>query len=591
MGFEPKPRTAAKRRGLAVAALSFAISAILIFITAVENKIKPFGVLSSSEKTIYVTANTIIATIITLISGADKIVELYLYQFDDRFIPAILAGQATDNRATTNLISSWRAVLGLGSFADKLRPHNWAVTLVMTLAALTTTCITAGFTPTTVPTTVPYRFEIPSSDPTVFVRPYLPSQMPDPPASANHSSWLLPNGSIFYSWSGRGGSPAHEAMGLVQGINIVSPALYAYADEGVAVHASAVGTPLSLYAPNLARDVSVSGLLRQYGFNVREVSACVPVMVRNPFKCRKGGIMEWRNSDRTFRIASEDGRCVREKTVSGVKDTEMLKWWCTRDEVGQARVLIGSNFNHHAWVAVAVGDETIPPYEVPERYTYSVECQVDARAVFEYRQVVLRLRNSAGGAAVGPGFSRTLAAEGPCVPEYGQGAISDSLLATVATANHYLLVENDGSSGWFEMINRLTTRSGGYGLAAEDSKRAPWAFVDSSNALEDVLGLAAAMVSSRFVKNSTVVEAVGSATVDCTRIGTGNPAALFFAIPPLISAFVLLFLLVKVKTQTWGYESSSPLDLVSLGSRGVTMGGGVGNGYGGITKFHESITG
>ncbi|KAK3320391.1 hypothetical protein B0T19DRAFT_429538 [Cercophora scortea] len=580
MGVEQKSRTAAKWKAVAVAALSFAVSAVLIFITTVENKLKPYGVLSSSEKILYTTGTTIIATILTMIITGE-IVELFLFRFDDRFVPHILAaGQATSSPSTSDLVSSWRAVLGLGpnSFTNKLRPRNWHITLVLALSALITTCITAGFTPTTLTTTVNYTFAIPSGDTTVFARSYLPSsQMPDSPASYNHSSWILPNGSIFYSWSGRGGSPAHEAMGLATGINIVDPSSYAYADEGVAVHPSAIGTPFSIYASNLQQPNNLSHLLQAYDFNIREVSACVPVMVRNPFKCRKGAVMGWLDNDRVFRITSDDGTCVLNKTVANANQTEMLKWWCTRDEVGQATVLIGANFNYHAWVAVAVNDDTIPPYNVPERYTYSVQCDVDTRDVFEYRKVVLRLGSSAGRditTTTGPGFSRTLAAQGPCVPDYdGKVVVSDTLRATAATANHYLLTENSGSSGWFEMINRLTTRSGGYGLSAGDSKRAPpWAFADSSNALEDVLGLAAALVSSRIIKNSTAVQTVGVATVDFTRLGTGNRAALLFAIPPLVSGLVLLFLAGRIRKQTSGYESCNPLDLVDLGR--ASMGAG-----------------
>jgi hypothetical protein len=369
------------------------------------------------------------------------------------------------------------------------------------------------------------------------------------------------NGSIFYAWTGRGGSPAHEAMQLSHGINIVNSDVYAYVDEGVAVHSSAIGTPHSVYAAKNGSGRLV-GLLEDYDWNVQNISTCVPVMVRNPFKCRKGGQMDWTTGDTLMRLYSDDGTCMVTQKVRNVNDTEMLKGWCTYGEIGQATLLLGANFNYHAWLAVAIGDEEIPPYSVPPRYTYSIQCDVDARNVFEYREVVLKLSNLPQSS---DGFSRGLISVGPCTPSYNS-TITDTLIASAATANHFLLTENLGASGWFETINTLVTRSGGYGLKAEDSKRSPpWAFNDSSNALEDIFGLTAALATSRIYKNSTTLLADGTATYRFTRIGSGSLFGLAFAVPPFLCGLVLLFLLWQMQKYSHGYDSSNPLDLVDLG--------------------------
>jgi len=562
-----KPRKMLEVKAIAFIMLALAISAILILVTVLEIQITAYGTLDTATKTIYVTATTVMATILTrMITG--QIIELYLCRFDDQYVPLVLVGQPTTSPAATALISRWRAILGVGSVFNALRYRNLGTTMTQILAGLVTACITAGLTPVTVTREVSHIIDMPSGDATIFARPYLPSEMPDPLAAVNHSVWQMSNGSLFYSWSGRGGSPAHEAIQLAGGINIVDPAVYAYADEGVAVRSSAIGVPYSLYAANLPTEPNLSGLLREYEWNIREISACLPVMVRNPYKCRKGGHMDWTNNDRVFRISSDDNSCIKTRSVSGINDVEMLMWWCTHDSIGQATVLIGSNFNYHAWVAVAVNDDDIPPYSVPPRYTYSVQCDVDARNVFEYRRVSLKLRNSGRGTS-SPGFSRILVVEDPntpCSPKHNYPAASDTLLATTATATHYLLSENSGSSGWFETINRLTTRSGGYGLSAAYSKRSPpWAFADSSNALEDILGLTSALVSSRIIKNSTAVQADGVATVEFTRVGSGSKAALLFAGPPFLSAVALVVLLARVKRRGPGYESTNPGEMVDLG--------------------------
>jgi len=544
--------------GLA-ACISFSISGILIFLTVSESKLTAYGMLSPAQRTLYTTATTIFGTILTAFI-ISQIVTTLIHRIDDKFVPIILAG-GTDQVSLSHIASSWSSILGLVPLWVRLTSRNWGSTLILITSGLTTTCVTSGFTPTTALKQLEYSSQIPSGDATIFARPYELNQMPDPPASYNHSSWLMSNGSIFYSWTGRGGSPAHEGMALSHGINIRNPDMFAYVDDGVAVDTSAIATPYSIYASQPQEGHRLSHLLQQYGSNIQNVSACVPVMVRNPFKCRKGAKMDWIDNDSIMRLYSEDGACMVKKTVRNVNDTEMLKWWCTHDSIGQATLLLGANFNYHAWLAVAINDEEIPPYQVPPRYTYSIQCEVDARNVFEYRQVTLSLSASQGN---GHGFSRGLTSSGYCTPNHFS-TIRDVLLATAATANHFLLTENVGNSGWFETINALTTRSGGYGLSAENSPRSPpWAFNDSSNALEDILGLTAAMVTSRIYRNSSLVDANGIAVLRYTRIGPGKLFALVYAVPPLLSGFVLVYLLIKEKGRH-DYTTSRLLDIINLG--------------------------
>ena len=58
----------------------------------------------------------------------------------------------------------------------------------------------------------------------------------------------------------------------------------------------------------------------------------------------------------------------------------------------------------------------------------------------------------------------------------------------------------------------------------------------------------------------------GVATIDFTRrVGSGSKIALLFAVPPFLSAGVLVALLVKVKKRGPAYESTNPGEMAGLG--------------------------
>lgn len=493
-----KPRTMVVVLCCTAIILCLAVTGLLIMVTVTIQELTDFGPLSSVQKTLYTMVSTFVATLITgIVSG--QLVTASLCKLDDDLIPTVTLNRS-ESPSLRSMSSTWNAILSL-SLSNLLRLRNWLIAFTVLVTSLITTSITSGFTPTTATRVVNYSSDIPTGEPTTYSRPWDPDQMPDTPAAYNSTAWFMSNGSIFYSWVGRGGSPAHEAMALSHGINIFDPDLYAYADDGVAVHSSAIGTPYSVYGERQGEDNLLSQLLARYDRNVPNITACVPVMVRNPFKCYKGAVMDWIENNTIMRLYSEDGSCMIRKKVANEEQVEMLKGFCAHDEIGQGTLLLGSDFNYHAWVAVAVGDPDIPPYEVPSRFTYSVQCDVDARNVWEYRNVVLSLSNSE---RTNHAFSKVLTSNRSCVPNH-DFTITDTLLAITATANQFLLRENTGNSGWFETINALTSKTGGYGRAAQDSLRSPpWAFADSSNALEHILGLTAALVSSRIYKNSTM---------------------------------------------------------------------------------------
>jgi len=195
--------------------------------------------------------------------------------------------------------------------------------------------------------------------------------------------------------------------------------------------------------------------------------------------------------------------------------------------------------------------------KLPE--TYVVTCDVDTRDVFAFRNVTFSSQTS--GSNTTTTFARRLDATfggNECSPPSDYGS-NTGLLAIAALANWQTLNQNIDYDGWFDSIDQFAT-----GKSGSPSREPPWAFSNSKNALEDVFGLTAALVSSRM--NSTVVKIPAQVTITNTRIGTGHPVAILYAIPPLVVAVILLYQIVhSFGLQKQRYTTISLEDLTFLG--------------------------
>jgi len=192
--------------------------------------------------------------------------------------------------------------------------------------------------------------------------------------------------------------------------------------------------------------------------------------------------------------------------------------------------------------------------------TYAVSCTVDTRDVFEYRSVTLTFQNSN---TTQSSYAMLLVGQDPCSatsPE--SSSIGDVLFATSAAANWQLLSQNDGIDGWFDTICQLT-------LCDTTGRKPPWAFRNSVNALEDAIGLTAALVASRNAIvgskiNSSTIDVNGTVVVIASRVGGG--VALVFAIPPAAAAIILLFLMITTPfSEAVRYSTSKLGDLIAFG--------------------------
>jgi hypothetical protein len=543
--------------------LCFGVSAVLFVMVFTTPKLTEYGTYTSTERTVYTTVVTIIATIIsTSILRAFRF--LYLDGVDDRI--AVFFRRHVSDDDKRRLESRWQTTLAIESFADSFR--NWGVYSTFLLGALVTTCITAGFTATTTTRSVPYSPSISAADPYIFARPW---DTEDPSVGCT-IDWKLKNGSFFCSWVWHGGSPQHRAFKLMDGINVIRPDIYAYADMGVAIHSSAIGAPVTLYdAQRLG--FGMQELARSYEWNLNTVSACAPVMVRNPVKCRKGGSITYSGSgtNTVMKLTSDDGSCSISQplTKPAEEAVYMLKHQCAHGEVGQATYIIGAaNSNYARWVGLGIG-EIIGDWYAGQKF--SVECDIDTRnGVFEYRNVTLALGRQHWNQSVSEeiAFNRFLSASDRCTPP-GASAITDALFATVATAPYFTTYE-DGGAGWAQSLVNVISKYGDYGHPVNECGRTPpWAFADSSNALEDVLGLIGGLAASRSVLNMSLTSTTGSAQVNYMRVGSGQTFAVVYAIVPLFLGWIMLALLIKRTSMDSEWHSSKLSDLVSLGRHGL----------------------
>jgi hypothetical protein len=500
---------------------------LILFVVVHPTYIKKTGLLSNGERSGYVFGVTLAATSITAIV-ASAIQTLLAKRLDGEL--AAWHFPSPIDRLNTQ----WRAVINVDGFFSKFR--TLGIHIRYWIAALITTVLVASLNPTPTTRTFPYTQEVRDGPSTqmntvgnctgVFK---LPLQDPSWPYY-----WSIGNNTVLLVQTKQGDCPTRDAQLVVGNINWYDANLYAYMDAGVAVHSSALGTPRSIYSPEITFAPDLDRMLNTYGDNIISTRQCARVMVRNPISCHRGGTIIWKKP--WLNISADDGQCqdYRQFTsdefdhYNSAGGGVMLKTMCAHHEIGQGTLVVGAEGGYAHWLAVSMNDlEHAPPTAAGS--TYIATCSVDARDVFEYREVVLQLRSNDASQTR---FMRLLNATGqPCK---GPPIIRD-VIATAASANWQTLLQQAGADGWWDLVWEAASGS-------HSPRPPPYGFAQSKNALEDVLGLVAAMVTSRM--NSSVTHIVNStAAVKATRVGNGDYFSLAFAIPPVLVLFILLGLL------------------------------------------------
>jgi len=496
-----------KSRNLLLGATALLIDALVIFaiLYAVFNPIYILesGLLTNTQRSGYVLGITLSATLVTMFITS-AIQGLLAKRLDSEL-------EARGSLSTiTRLNRQWRAILNVDTFFSKFQAFS--IHARYWVAALITTIVTASLNPTPTMREFPYSQNI-RDGPSTQMNTVgnctgtfkLPLQDPTWPYY-----WNTGNDTVFLVQTKQGDCPTRDAQLVVGNINSYDVGLYAYMDAGVAVHGSALGVPRSIYSPETKFAPALDQIMNVYGDSVVSTNQCSRAMVRNPISCHRGGTIVWQKP--WLNISADDGQCDTYREFSSDEWDHynnagggvMLKTMCAHDKIGQGTIVVGAEGGYAHWLAVSMNDlANAPPTAAGS--TYVATCVVDSRDIFEYHEVMLQLRNTDPSQTR---YMRSLNATG--LRCSGPPIIRD-IIATAASANWQTLLQQAGADGWWDLVWEATSSSHSLRLP-------PYGFSQSANALEDVLGLIAAMVTSRM--NSSIVHTInGTVVVQATRVG------------------------------------------------------------------------
>ena len=397
--------------------------------------------------------------------------------------------------------------------------------------------------------------------------------------SSAENSWKLSNGSYLSVGVNYQFCPTIEPLTLMGTMNVLDPQDYGYADLGVAVRQAALGAPGSIYStlnpPNSIQLASpLNNTLDQFGASLMSTSTCAPVLTSNPVQCSKGNASF---SGGYLTISSDDGSCSSSLYI-GSNPPGNVGWstgnMCSRGAVGQATIVAAGLNSDAYYAAVSMGDVDW----INEDYNgslnsliYGIICAVDTSTAIQLRNLTLTFSDPFGQARA---YSRVLDADGssPCYSDF-QGtpisSVNDKLKAISAFGPWQLLPYS-----FFELIRPfiLTTQL----IASENTnyslwvRAPPFAYANSRNALEDVLGVASALALARtaVVGGSGADRYIGSATIAYSRIGIGKRLALLYVLPSLTTVVILVWLLATTPRKGLLISSSRLVELCEIARRG-----------------------
>lgn len=514
--------------------------ALIITVSIRPIYLTEYGPYSTSNRIWYTTIVTIAASAFASFVTS-QIRLLWVGGLDEQFARLVEPMAPVDSDDIPNLQRKWDATMGVASLVDSLR--HWKVTASFLGTSLITAAIVTSLTPTSTGKNFEYMLQVSSGLPYGLCAMIID----DPPE--HFYRWNIGNGSTLGVNPLEFGCPLRLALGLMGGINPEDPDVYAYSDRGVAIHTSAIGAPVAVYGSStdlatVRLNPSLSQLLKNYGSDVLSTTQCVRTMVSNPVSCEIGGSVQVGSYGITT-VKSSDGTCSI--SASDSSGYYMYGDICTHKDIGRATIVIGAMEGYATRLAQAVGESNSPGP------TLAVTCAVDANDVFRYRNLTLNFRDNNGITETNLGRQLNGSAQ-DCEAFRPEDNLALLAIASVATQQSLSQYAN---SGFFDSINQLTTNFGNFSTP----RTPPFGFSRSRNALEDVLGLTTALVTSRL--NSTLVKAPATAVVVISRVGAGGAVGLVYILPPLFSALVLIVLLVVHGRGDVGVSSIKLEDLMT----------------------------
>ncbi|KAI1265959.1 hypothetical protein F5Y18DRAFT_33606 [Xylariaceae sp. FL1019] len=476
----------------------------------------------------------------------------------------------------------WRSILRLETIIEALKDYR--IFILYILIGLCTTSIVTAFTPTMSTRTIPFNSRIPdtgfgtySALPNRSVYGICETNCPE--SGYDTYQWNFVNKTWAYV-AIDGESPATYMPQVINGINTVNIDDHVYADSGVAVERSAMGAPIQVFSGDAFGNVS-----SKYGQSLSSLTQCVPVMVSNPVHCEKSGHIDILG-DSTLRfitgnVTTKSNPALHNKTTDS---EQRIKYWnvagysvertvarnFSRDSAMANEVWsynkLKDNTDNIGITVLGFGAVNDPDGKIPfssylsgamndpdkstgmgGRDTYAVTCVVDPRSAFEYRRVTLNLQALGEGKA--SNYAQYLSGGEACTPLVP--TISSKMFAVAGTAGHLLVLENVGIDGNTASLTRLSGNHRG----------PPYAFPDSTNALEDVLGLVSALAVSRTPMNGDGVPAAeiheenglvnASAIIQVIRLGSESNGTYWLLIPLFVSLLTLIALSIAGFQREW----------------------------------------
>ena len=541
-----------------VMALLTAIIVFLIVVTWVKVPIKSAGSLSTTERALYVTGTTILATLIAMSSGR-QVKLLWARQILHR-------SEADTGYPSREHIAEVRTLVGMSTLHEQLR--FWSTTGALLLVGLLTTAMVAGIAPYWSQKVIPVGGLLRSGSATPC---FYQSTSP----STDWFSWRLANGSYLnYNTTVRDFGDNPCPIQYVPDLFAPSkpdPDGYVYVAGAVPVSRSAVGTPFYYSIGN----TGFTDAFGVFGANTKvnaddsddnsddyddldygaldllqSASVCSPVIAVNPVRCQKSGTLSVQHDGINV---TADGCSVSSPIflVDPTKDSATSLGVCTDgDQVGKAKIVIGSVHDHAVKLSAIMGDSKTSDIDL-EVPSYTVACSIDVAPSIDLRAVQYN-RVSAGSYLDYFGYSFELnSTNETCTLGQEDGPISVSSIATESTlvhgaaASYALLSENVFRDGWWNNLYLIAQKSLDQGGQLTEP-----VLDNSVNALEDALGLVSAGALSMYWANTLEEDPGllwdgGTATFEGVRVGPGRGWAMVYILPELFTVGLLAYLLWK----------------------------------------------
>ncbi|KAK6535907.1 hypothetical protein TWF281_000158 [Arthrobotrys megalospora] len=522
---------------------------LIVLFNLVEVTLTMPGLFPNDSRALYVCGTTVFVTAITAFMSRQIRLQ-WIHYIEIRRL-----------RKSDTLQSSRRIenLLGVGSYSDHF--YYWGTTFTLLFASLSTAAVVAALTPS-----IGFK----TFGTTVQLTPgalNCTTTSVDPVPDA--ISWRLENGT-FINFRAKGNTClANPAFSIVNTISnsAIDKDGYAYAVSGVGVTRSSIGVPYDAHNGPAGFDKVFweTGMTQQDRNILQDSTQCLPVFIANPAKCRRAGKIITGKNNITIQL---DENCSASTPVFGAdltSDGASASGFCVDGKsLGKITYLIGSINSHAGLLAAAISD-----FPAVNTKSYSVACDVDIVSAVGFRDTTIsrnykpphessinrensNLNTLAEYTITSPSKER---ASSSCSntsyvpiwnPDNKPGVVlTPGALAVGAGAACPLFTQNRYNNGWWDTLHR----------AVKDRGPSSYAFGDSKNALEDVLGLVVGVSVGQYIGSAQppistrdapmVINRGGSARVLGYRIGSGSRWGLIFIAPHVWVVVVLSFLLIK----------------------------------------------